>query len=164
MYTSIVHKRNKSDLTVLSHITLEPPEDGAEHIGLYTTYETARKILLSPKILQILSKTFAPCDSGIDNYITKIVKTGFHIYMMEWKDSTCAFHQLPHKDTNGSIDLENIFISTKEVNLLPKEGTPKDWSAAHKRQVVFLVWYVLHEMCHAIGNIHSLHYRTIGKF
>jgi len=124
MYTSVAHKTNRLDLTDLSDIRLEPPEDGAEHTGLYTTYQTARKILLNPKILQILSKTFAPCekDSGIGNYITKIVEKGFHIYIMEWEDSTCAFHQLPHNDTNGSIDLENISYRQRKSTCCPKRA------------------------------------------
>jgi hypothetical protein len=152
-----LHDPQNLDNTEMKNMHLQ---DGESHAGLYTAYQTARQILLDPSILQTLCSTFdissnAASNTNLDEFsekVRQIIKIGFHLYVCDWEDTnTCAFYVLPKQ--NNRFDLENIFIPKREVDILPTNGSHNHWDSSEKLQIIYLIWYLVHEMSHAIGTI-----------
>ena len=137
-------------------------QDGELQVGLFTAYQTAKRILLDGTILKVLCSTFELGDSNeeVMGKACQAIERGFHIYVCDWEDKNiCAFHTSPHPTNN--FDLESIFLPKREIDLLPKTGSHEIWNSSQKLQVIYTTWYLVHEMSHAIGTI--LHTEGIIK-
>ena len=131
---------------------------GELQVGLFTAYQAAQHILLDGTTLKTLCSTFGLGDSDVSSNeefmgkVYQVVKRGFHLYVCDWEDTDiCAFHILPHP--NNNFDLEGIFLPKREIDLLPKLGNHENWSSPQKLQIIYITWYLVHEMSHAIGAI-----------
>ena len=114
-------------------------QDGESYAGLFTAYTAAQRILLAPSVLETLCSTFEGfnvlSNAEIMEKVRQIIKKGFHLYVCHWEnEKSCAFHALPHP--NNCLDLENIFLPKREINLLPKTGSHYLWDSSQKQQII----------------------------
>ena len=128
------------------------------HAGLFTAYQAARRILLDPSnsILKIICSTFQhvllPSNTKVAE-VHKVVNNGFHIHICDWEAIiTCAFHALHQRNKHFKSDFQTLSLPKSEIDFLPDTGSHDLWDSSQKL-IIFVTWYLVHEMSRAIGTI-----------